>query len=47
VTIDVGFPLVAAVTARSARELGLVPGARVCALFKASAVHLMAQGGAA
>jgi molybdopterin-binding protein len=47
VTVDVGFPLVAAVTARSAKELGLAPGARVCAVFKASAVHLIAQGGGA
>jgi tungstate transport system ATP-binding protein len=44
VTVDVGFPLVAAVTARSARELGLVPGMRVCAIFKASAAHLIGQG---
>jgi tungstate transport system ATP-binding protein len=41
VTVDVGFPLVAAVTARSVRELGLVPGARVRAEFKASAAHLI------
>ena len=41
VTVDVGFPLVAAVTARSAKELGLVPGTRICAVFKASAVHLI------
>jgi molybdopterin-binding protein len=41
VTVDVGFPLVAAVTARSAKELGLVPGKRVCAVFKASAAHLI------
>ena len=47
VTVDVGFPLVAAVTARSAKELGLVPGARVCAVFKASAVHVIASGGGA
>jgi molybdopterin-binding protein len=47
VTVDVGFPLVAAVTARSAKELGLAPGARVIAVFKASAVHLIAQGGGA
>jgi tungstate transport system ATP-binding protein len=46
VTVDVGFPLVAAVTARSTRELGLVPGVHVCAVFKASAAHLIAQGGA-
>ena len=43
VTVDVGFPLVAAVTARSVKELGLVPGARVCAVFKASAAHLIAR----
>ena len=47
VTVDVGFPLVAAVTARSAKELGLAPGTRVCAVFKASAVHLIAHGGGA
>jgi tungstate transport system ATP-binding protein len=41
VLVDVGFPLVAAVTARSVSELGLRPGARVRALFKASAAHLM------
>ena len=45
VTVDVGFPLVAAVTTRSVRELGLAPGARVCAVFKASAAHLIGQGG--
>jgi tungstate transport system ATP-binding protein len=43
VTVDVGFPLVAAVTARSAKELGLAPGTRVYAVFKASAVHLIAH----
>jgi len=41
VLVDVGFPLVAAVTARSVSELGLRPGARVRAVFKASAAHLM------
>ena len=47
VTVDVGFPLVAAVTARSAKELGLVAGTRICAVFKANAAHLIAhQGGA-
>jgi molybdopterin-binding protein len=44
VTVDVGFPLVAAVTARSARELELAPGAVVCAIFKASAAHLITGG---
>jgi molybdopterin-binding protein len=47
VTIDVGFPLVAAVTVRSAKELGLAPGMRVCAVFKASAAHLIARDPAA
>ena len=41
VTVDVGFPLVAAVTPRSVDELGLRPGARVRAVFKASAAHLV------
>jgi tungstate transport system ATP-binding protein len=44
VIVDVGFPLVAAVTARSVRELGLAPGARVCAVFTATAVHLITEG---
>jgi len=47
VTVDVGFPLVAAITARSAKELGLTPGTPVCAVFKASAAHLIAHGGSA
>jgi molybdopterin-binding protein len=41
VIVDVGFPLVTAVTPRSADELGLRPGARVRAMFKASAAHLI------
>jgi tungstate transport system ATP-binding protein len=41
VIVDVGFPLVAAVTARSARDLGLRPGSPVRAVFKASAAHLI------
>ena len=41
VVVDVGFPLVAAVTKRSVDELGLVPGTRIIAIFKASAVHLL------
>src|SRR5207245_11527939 len=44
VVVDVGFPLVATVTARSVAELGLVEGARVIAAFKASAVHLIGPG---
>lgn len=41
VTVDVGdTPLVAALTTRSAQELGLAVGSRVHASFKAMAVHL-------
>jgi molybdate transport system ATP-binding protein len=41
VTVEVrGVPLVAALTTRSAQELGLVPGIAVVASFKAMAVHL-------
>jgi molybdopterin-binding protein len=41
VTVDVsGTQFVAAVTTRSARELGLAPGVAVIAGFKATAVHL-------
>jgi tungstate transport system ATP-binding protein len=41
VHVDCGFPLVAAVTPRSVDELGLVPGAAVTAVIKASAPHLI------
>jgi molybdopterin-binding protein len=41
VVVDVGFPLVAAVTRRSIDELALVPGAPILAVFKASAAHLL------
>lgn len=41
VTVDVrGTPLVAALTTRSAHELGIAPGLAVVATFKAMAVHL-------
>ena len=41
VTVDVsGTPIVAAVTARSVRELGLETGKEIVAGFKATAVHL-------
>jgi molybdopterin-binding protein len=41
VTVDVGdFPLVATVTAASVSELRLLPGTRVVATIKATAVHL-------
>lgn len=42
VVLDCGFPLVAAVTTRSAADLRLATGARVTAVFKASAAHLFA-----
>jgi molybdopterin-binding protein len=41
IVIDVGFPLVATVTARSVADLGLAEGARIIASFKASAVQLI------
>jgi molybdopterin-binding protein len=41
VTVDAsGTPIVAAVTARSVRELGLSVGVEVIVGFKATAVHL-------
>ena len=41
VTVDLGdLPLVATVTAGSVSELGLLPGSRVVATIKATAVHL-------
>ncbi len=46
VVLDCGFPLVAAVTTRSAAELRLAVGARVTAVFKASAAHVIRAGGA-
>jgi molybdate transport system ATP-binding protein len=42
VELDCGFPLVAVVTAQSAGELQLKPGDAVCAIVKATAVHLAA-----
>jgi molybdopterin-binding protein len=41
VVVDCGFPLVAALTPRSVRELALVPGVNVTAVFEASAAHLI------
>jgi tungstate transport system ATP-binding protein len=41
VTVDVGFPLVAAVVARSVGDMGLRPGTHVRATFAARAVHLI------
>jgi molybdopterin-binding protein len=43
VVVDVGFPLVATVTARSVAELGLTEGARIIAAFKASAVQIVGR----
>ncbi len=45
VVVDCGFSLVAAVTPRSADELGLAPGLLVTAVFKASAPHLIREVG--
>jgi molybdate transport system ATP-binding protein len=44
VELDCGFPLVAVITAQSARELELQSGDAVCAIVKTTAVHL--AGGA-
>ena len=41
VVVDVGFPLVATVTARSVADLGLAEGVTITAVFKASAAHLV------
>jgi tungstate transport system ATP-binding protein len=41
VTLDCGFRLVAAVTARSVADLELAPGVQVTAAFKASAAHVI------
>lgn len=41
VTVDVGFPLVAAVTRPAVEELGLRPGVPVVAIVKAPAIHVI------
>jgi len=41
VILDSGFPLVAHVTVRSAREMSLAPGQEVTASFKATVPHLL------
>lgn len=41
VEIDCGFPLMALVTAQSVEDLRLRPGAPVCAMVKATSVHLL------
>ena len=40
VELDCGFPLVALVTAQSAADLNLRPGDEICAVVKATAVHV-------
>jgi tungstate transport system ATP-binding protein len=45
VVVDVGFPLVVTVTARSVADLGLAEGVLVTAVFKASAAHLIGPAG--
>jgi molybdate transport system ATP-binding protein len=44
VIVDVGFELVALVTRQAVEDLQLAAGAEVFAVFKASAVHLIAKG---
>ena len=44
VVVDVGFPLVATVTARSVADLGLAEDMPVIAAFKASAAHMIGPG---
>src|SRR5207302_406151 len=44
VVVDVGFTLVATVTARSVADLGLAQGMPVTAAFKASAAHMIGPG---
>lgn len=41
--LDCGFPLMALITDRACRELGLGEGSRVTALVKAPAIHLVAR----
>lgn len=43
VEIDCGFPLVALITKRSAEEMGLKRGVKVCGTFKAVAIHVIAR----
>ena len=45
VALDCGFPLVAVITAQSAGELELKPGEGVCAIVKATSVHVAAHAG--
>jgi molybdate transport system ATP-binding protein len=45
VELDCGFPLVALITAQSAQELELKTGEAVCAIVKATSVHVAARSG--
>jgi len=45
IVVDVGFPLIASVTARSVADLGLAEGLPITAVFKASAAHLIGLAG--
>jgi len=47
VELDCGFPLIAVITAQSARELALKPGDAVCAIVKTTSIHVAAHPGAA
>ena len=44
VLVDVGFELAGLVTRQAVEDLGLAEGARISAVFKASAVHLIPKG---
>ena len=43
IEIDCGFPLLAVITAQSAAELALRAGDAVCAIVKATSVHVLSQ----
>jgi molybdate transport system ATP-binding protein len=45
VTVDIGADLVALLTRQAVDDMGLVPGAQVYAVFKASALHLIGRSG--
>jgi molybdate transport system ATP-binding protein len=47
VELDCGFPLIAVITAQSARELALKPGDTLCAIVKTTSIHVAAHPGAA
>ncbi|MEI9971896.1 MAG: TOBE domain-containing protein [Ignavibacteriota bacterium] len=47
VELDCGFPLMALITAQSARDMDLIPDERVCAVVKTTAVHVTTRSGGA